>query len=241
MTRGVSRASAPRPADGPAAPAAGSTAVGAASWGARGYRALRRLRDLLLTPLAALLVALGVPPWGVSALGVAAAATALWSVPERPAAALAALAATLVADAADGAVARRAGVASGEGKLLDQLADSAAFALFAGAAVAGGLARPLPALLAVYAATALVAVALLGHARAARATREGAGADSTFWDDPRAGFWAHLPKLPVFVALPVALAGGPNQLDPAFVATALLAVGGITGHLLAGRSARIGR
>lgn len=189
-----------------------------AGWERRGYRAARRLRDTAIAPVAAPLAAAGVPPWAVSALGVVAAATTLWSVPERPIAAVAAIAATLLADAADGAVARRAGVASGAGKLVDQLADSASFALLAAAAVAGGLAAPLPALAAVYAATALVAVALLANARAAGAA---------FWEAPRAGFWAHLPKLPVFVALPVALLGGPHWTEAALWATALLAAAGI--------------
>jgi phosphatidylglycerophosphate synthase len=163
------------------------------------YRGFRRLRDLALTPGAALLTRLGVAPWAVSLLGVAAALCTFFIPAERNGLAFAALAAAVAADALDGAVARRAGRCSGAGKLLDQVCDAATFATLALAAAARGFAPWSLALAAAIACTLATAAALRGSAR-----RD----PEAFRADPRAGFWGHLPKLPFAAAYPLALLGG---------------------------------
>ena len=158
----------------------------------RGYLALRRVRDAALAPAAAASVACRVPAWAVSVLGVAWAASLFWSLPRHPAWGLAGLVLCQVCDMLDGAVARRAGTASGRGKLVDQSCDAAAFAALALAAGASGLARADLATATAVACTLAVASAL---ARAARRD------PAAFRANPRAGFFAHLPKLAVFLAL----------------------------------------
>lgn len=177
----------------------------------RGYLALRRLRDAALAPAARVLARAGVPAWAVSLAGVAAAATTFALLPAHPRLALAALAGALLADLFDGAVARAAGRAGGRGKLLDHACDAATFAALVLAAGARGLAPAGTAL-----AAALTSAAAVGAALAASARRD----RRAFREDPRAGFWAHLPKLPVFVAYPALLAGGPDLLAQALLATA---------------------
>lgn len=189
----------------------------------RGYLAFRRLRDAALAPAAAGLAACGVPSWTLSALSVALAATLFWSLPAHPAWALAAIGLSQAADMLDGAVARRAGTASGRGKLLDQACDAAAFAALALAAGARSLAPAGLALVAAVACTLSVAAAL------AHAARRGPDA---FRSNPRAGLAAHLPKLPVFLALPTVLAGGPDLLAPALVTAAAAATAVTFAYLL---------
>ncbi len=190
----------------------------------RGYLAFRRLRDLLLAPAAAGLVACRVPAWAVSVAGVAWAATLFWSLPDHPGWALTGLLLCQSSDMLDGAVARRAGTASGRGKLIDQSCDAAAFAALTLAAGARGLASGGPALAAAIACTLSVATAL------ARAARRDPGA---FRANPRAGFAAHVPKLPVFLALPTLLAGGPDLLAPALATAATLAAAVTVGNVAA--------
>ncbi len=194
------------------------------SFDRRGYLAFRRLRDLLLAPAAAGLVACRVPAWAVSVAGVALAATLVWSVPHHPAWALAGILLCQAADMLDGAVARRAGTASGRGKLVDQACDAAAFAALALATGAGGLDRSGFAGAAAAACTLSVATAL---ARAARRDPE------AFRTNPRAGLAAHLPKLPVFLALPTLLAGGPDLLEPALALSAAAAAAVTVSYLVA--------
>lgn len=178
------------------------------------YRVLRHLRDLALAPLARLLARLGVPAWAVSAAGVGAALCTFFVPEERPALAFAALAGAVSADALDGAVARRSGTASGAGKLLDQACDTATFAALAVAAAVRGLAPIVAGVAAAVACTLAVAAAL----QAAR------GRDpEAFRATPRAGFWAHLPKVPFAVAYPWTLLAGPGAgalLPPALVLSA---------------------
>ncbi len=190
----------------------------------QGYLAFRRLRDVLLAPAAAGLVACRVPAWAVSVAGVAAAASLFRSLPRWPWIALAGLVLCQVADMLDGAVARRAGTASGRGKLVDQACDAAAFAALALAVGASGLARRDLAVAAAVACTLTVAVAL---ACAARRDPE------AFRANPRAGFAAHVPKLAVFLALPTLLAGGPDLLDPALALAATTAGAVISTYLVA--------
>ncbi len=181
---------------------------------ARLYRAFRRLRDLALAPLAVPLARLGVPAWAVSLAGVVAALCTFFIPESRPEVAFAALAVAVSADALDGAVARRSGTASGAGKLLDQACDAATFAALAVAAGARGLA-PLP-----HAVAAAVACTLAAGT-ALRAARQ--RDPEAFRSAPRAGFWAHLPKLPFAAAYPAALLGGPDVavfLPPALLLSA---------------------
>jgi phosphatidylglycerophosphate synthase len=165
-----------------------------------------------------------VPAWTLSVLGVAWAASLFWSLPERPGWALAGLVLCQVCDMLDGAVARRAGTASGRGKLVDQTCDAAAFAALALAAGASGLAAGELAAAAAVACTLAVATAL---ARAAHRDPE------AFRANPRAGFAAHVPKLAVFLALPTLLAGGPDLLEPALTTAAGLAAVVTVGYLAA--------
>jgi phosphatidylglycerophosphate synthase len=195
------------------------------SVGLRGYRGFRRLRDLALAPVAAPLARLGVAPWAVSLLGVAAALCTFFIPPEGNALAFVALAAAVAADALDGAVARRAGRCSGAGKLFDQACDAATFAALALAAAARGLAPWPLALAAAVACTLATGAALRASARhdprAFRAT-------------PRAGFWGHVPKLPFAAVYPLALLGGAlgaDLLPPA------LALSAVLGTLVAGSQA----
>lgn len=177
----------------------------------RGYLTVRRLRDAALGPAAAGLARAGVPPWAVSVAGVAAAASTFALLPAHSGLALAALGGALLADLLDGAVARSAGRASRAGKLLDHACDAAAFAALILAAGVRGLA-PIGAA----AAAALASAAAVSAALAASALRH----PEAFRADPRAGFWAHLPKLPSFLAYPALLAGGPDLLGAALLITA---------------------
>lgn len=190
------------------------------------YRAFRRLRDLALAPLAVPLARLGVPPSAVSLAGVAAALCSFFIPEARPDLAFAALAAAVAADALDGAVARRSGTASGAGKLLDQACDAATFAALVLASAGRGLAPAPLAAAAAVACTLPVAAALLAARR--RDAR-------SFRDAPRAGFWAHLPKLPFAVAYPVALLGGPAAaalLPPALAVSAAAGTLAAAAHVL---------
>lgn len=168
---------------------------------ARLYRVVRRLRDLVLAPLAGPLARYGVPAWAVSLAGVAAAFCTFFVPEERPELAFAALAGAVSADALDGAVARRSGTASGAGKLLDQGCDASTFAALAVAAAVRGLA---PVGLGVAAAVACTVTVLTALRAAWRRD------PVAFRATPRAGFWAHLPKAPFAAAYPVALVGGPG-------------------------------
>lgn len=170
--------------------------MSAPGWERRGYLAARRLRDALFAPLAALLAGLGVPAAAVSLAGPAAAATLFRTLPARPGWALLGAAVALLADGVDGAVARRAGRASAGGKLLDQACDAASFALVALAIGLPGPARPAAAVAAAVACTVAVASALWVAARRH---------SDAFRGEPRAGFWAHLPKLPAYLAIGIYL------------------------------------
>ncbi len=189
------------------------------------YLAFRRLRDALLAPAAAGLVACRVPAWAVSVAGVAAALSLFGSLPRHPGWALAALALSQGADLLDGAVARRSGTSSGRGKLVDQACDAVAFAALALACGARSLAPGALALAAAVACALAVAAALV---RAARRR------PVAFRANPRAGFVAHVPKLPVFLALPAFLAGGPDLLAPALAAAAVAAAAVSLSYLVAG-------
>ncbi|MDX1998065.1 MAG: CDP-alcohol phosphatidyltransferase family protein [Thermoanaerobaculia bacterium] len=174
-------------------------------WDDRAYFAVRRLRDRLVAPLVAT-VRGPLPAWWVSLGGVLAAASTLWTAKDRPLLALAGFSLALLADVLDGAVARRNGTASGRGKWIDHACDAATFALLVGSAVGAGYVAGGLGALAGVAATGLVAAAL-----AAARRRDPVG----FRSHPRAGFLAHLPKLPFYVAFPLALLGGPRLVAPA--------------------------
>lgn len=165
-------------------------------WERQGYLAARRVRDALLGRAAALLAALGIPATAVSLAGPVAAATLFWSLPAHPGRALAGGAGALLADALDGVVARRRGSASGSGKLLDQVCDAATFALITLAVGLRGPARPAAAVAAAVFCSAAVAVALAVDRRRR---------PTAFRAAPHAGFWAHLPKLPAYLAIGLAL------------------------------------
>lgn len=184
---------------------------------------VRRGRDRLLVPVAAPLAAVRVSPWVVSLAGVSAAFSTVFTLRAgQPGWASVGFTVALVADAVDGAVARRRGVGSGAGKLFDQLCDSATFAALVLAAGVSGMAGAGAASLAVYLATAVVAVRLLlaslHHRRA-------------FLERPRAGFAAHLPKLPFYVVFPAVLMG---WAPPASVEASLWLVSGLAGAVLVG-------
>jgi phosphatidylglycerophosphate synthase len=182
-------------------------------WEDRAYQSVRRVRDRLAAPL---LAGFGrLPAWSVSVAGVAAAASTLWMRDRAPAWTLVAFSVALLADALDGAVARRNGTASSRGKWIDHACDATTFLLLVLAAVTSGWVSPRIAGVAVFASLAVVAVALAGaHRRDPEAFRE----------HPRAGFVAHLPKLPFYVAFPTTLLGGPNLVLPALVVATALAV-----------------
>lgn len=181
----------------------------------RAYFRIRRWRDRLVRPLAGGLGRLRVPASGISGLGVAAAASTLVTAPSSPRMALAGFALALVADMLDGAVARRHGTASSRGKWIDHACDTATFLLLVASAVLSRHASWQVGACAVGATSALLGVAL-----AAARRRD----PVLFREHPRAGFFAHLPKLFFYVAFPLALLGGPDGVQPALLATTGLAV-----------------
>lgn len=192
------------------------------------YLWLRRLRDRLVAPLAAPLARLRVPPAAVSCAGVALAASLAWSLPGHPRLALAAFAAALLCDAVDGAVARRleAGPVRRRDKWVDQLCDTATLMALLAATAAAGLASPRLCAAAAGGSALVLALAFALHAVAGR---QGPGSAA----GPRGGFFAHLPKVPFYGALAIALAGGTVSLDAALRATVVLAAAGAAGFAAA--------
>jgi phosphatidylglycerophosphate synthase len=179
------------------------------------YLGIRRWRDQLVRPLASGLGHLRVPAWVVSALGVAAAASTVVTAPVSPRRALLGFGLALLADMVDGAVARRHGTASGRGKWIDHACDSATFLLLVAAATVSGHVARTVAAAAVVATSALQATAFaVAWHRDPRLFRE----------QPRAGFFAHLPKIAFYLAFPLALAGGPDWVSPALLTTTALAI-----------------
>ena len=169
---------------------------------------IRRWRDLLVRPFAALITALRIPAGAVSCAGVLFAATAFWTFAQSPRLSLVSVLAPLLCDALDGAVARQAGTACAQGKLLDHLCDASVFAVLLAAAAAHGLAS---AGASVYAAHISLLVVVFGLTH--RAAAEG----TTWNDNPQAGFGAHFPKSFFLAALITLLLGGPDWIRPALI------------------------
>jgi|GEM_PF-6980164 len=187
-------------------------------WEERGYLGIRRLRDLLTAPLVIPLARLGVAPWAVSLLGVGLAATTYLTLPRHAGLTLAVFLGALVCDAVDGALARRRGCAGPRGKFLDLLCDSATLTALLLAMLGAGLISPLRAAYAAYVTLLLLFLAVCYHS--ARPARSAASRGLL---RPRGGFYAHLPKAPIYAALLLWLLGGPRWLDPAVLIANLLA------------------
>ncbi|MEM7051767.1 MAG: CDP-alcohol phosphatidyltransferase family protein [Acidobacteriota bacterium] len=193
-------------------------------WEERLYLAVRRLRDLLLAPLVTPLAALGVPPTLLSCAGVALAASLIWSLERAPALALGGFVAALLCDALDGALARRQGCESALGKLWDQLCDSATWAAVLVAVLVAGLAPPVGIALAIYLGVLLLFLGVVEST----ARRPGA-----WWVNPRAGFFAHLPKIFVYGAILVYLLSERSWIPLAVVVSNGFALAGVVGLLVA--------
>lgn len=202
------------------------------AWDAQAYSRIRRGRDLLLSPLAVPLAALRVPPAAISVLGVGAASSLLWTLGRHPWLALAGWLGALLADALDGAVARLRDCGSARGKLVDQGCDALTFAVLVAAAWKADDVSPAAALFAVASCTLVL---LIGMARGARLR------GPTWWDNPRAGFAAHLPKGFFLVALPLHLVGGPSWLDPALWLGTAVAGLTLVAWAVAGARSRVDR
>ena len=201
--------------------ASGPPAAEASRWDHRGYLGIRRLRDLLTAPLVIPLARLGVAPWVVSLAGVVLAAATWWTLPRHAGLTLALFLGALVCDAVDGALARRLGCAGPRGKLLDLVCDSATLTALLLALLATGLVSPVRGAYAAYVTLLLLFLAVCHHS--ARAG-DGPGAVRPAGPlRPRGGFYAHLPKAPVYAALLLWLLGGPRWLDPAVLTANLLA------------------
>lgn len=185
-------------------------------WDEAAYLRLRCHRDRLLEVVVAPLARAGVSPHILSLLGVASAASTWWSFGVAPRWALAALAAALACDAADGALARRRGTASAAGKLFDHLCDAATLVALLAAASRGGVASPARATLAAVLCPSLVLLAILFHS---------AHGPRPWRLNPRGGFFAHLPKLFIFAAVALHLGGGPDWIDPALLVANGVAAG----------------
>lgn len=202
----------------------GETAPGKATEASL-YRLIRRGRDRLLAPPAALLAALGVPAAAVSLTGPVLAASLFMTLPARPGWAVGGLVAALGCDALDGAVARRLGSSSMRGKLLDQLCDSATYALALAAAAHHGTA---PAGAAAFGAWVVLLLAALAIARSVARGRDadrraGRPAEPPSRHALRGGFAAHLPKAFFYAALLTSLFGGPDWVGPGLWLSNLLA------------------
>ncbi|MEM7483413.1 MAG: CDP-alcohol phosphatidyltransferase family protein [Acidobacteriota bacterium] len=180
----------------------------ATGWDDRLYVSIRRGRDVLLAPLVAPLAWLGVPPLALSVCGVLLAASLIWTLVDYPRWANFGFFGALLCDGLDGALARRRGCDSRRGKLWDQLCDSATWAAVLLAILAAGLAPVLPTALAVYLVPTLL---FLGVSVSSLRGPMGF--------NPRAGFYAHAPKIFVYGALAAYLLAGRHWIAPAVLCT----------------------
>ncbi len=177
-------------------------------WDLAPYLELRRQRDALLRWPVAALAWLSLPPAAVSLAGVALAAGTLWTFGARPLLALLAFLGALLADALDGALARRLGRGDRRGKLLDQLCDSATFMLVLAALARSDLVGDGWCLLAAGVALGLQPLGIWHH---------NACHPSLAGIYPGAGFFAHSPKALVYAAVLLWLTLSVNLLELAII------------------------
>ncbi len=186
-------------------------------WDLTAYLRIRRIRDTLLEPISSGIADTGVSANLVSLLGVSFAASLYWSLERSALLAGAGFLAALACDALDGAVARRRGSSSATGKLVDHACDTSTFLLVLAAIDRCGLAqRPL------LSTAAGLAIPLLVVAIYHRRVRSSAS-----FGEPAGGLFAHLFKVPVYLALLIYVSGGDNLIGSALWVANSVAVGSL--------------